>query len=145
MASQPQRKTKGGPDDIDKHVGARIRLRRIRLGMSQEALGKSLGLTFQQVQKYEKGANRVGAGRLFQLSEVLEVPIQFFYDDIGDMIGAATGFAEDEPTDPFMDLVNSPDGIQLCRYFSEIEDAKVRKRVLELVRSIAETESGKSG
>ncbi len=140
---RPQQKKKGGPDPIDVHVGGRVRLRRMVLGMSQDALGKALGLTFQQVQKYEKGSNRIGAGRLKQLSELLEVPIQFFYDDYDTVIGAR-GFAEEAPGDPFMDLLHSPEGVQLCRHYSEIEDPKVRKRVLELVRSISETETAKA-
>lgn len=136
-------KKKGGPDPVDVHVGGRVRLRRMIIGMSQEALGKSLGLTFQQVQKYEKGANRIGAGRLKQLAELLDVPIQFFYDDFDDVIGAP-GLAENNESDAFMELINSPEGIQLCRYFSEIRDPKVKKRVLDLVRSISETESEKA-
>jgi len=134
------RKKKGGPDPIDVHVGSRIRLRRMILGMSQETLGKALGLTFQQVQKYEKGVNRVGASRLFQLSELLSVPIQFFYDDYGDRALGSFGMAEDDAGDEFMKFVNSPEGVQLCRYFSSIEDPQVKKRVLDLVKTIAETE-----
>lgn len=136
-------KTKGGPDAVDAHVGSRVRLRRMVLGMSQESLGKALGLTFQQVQKYEKGANRIGAGRLKQLADLLDVPVQFFYDDV-DHAAAAPGFAEGAHEDGFMDLINSPEGVQLCRYFSEIKDPKVKKRVIELVRSISETESAKA-
>ena len=110
------------------------------MGMSQESLGKALGLTFQQIQKYEKGVNRVGASRLFELSKLLDVPIQYFYDDYGDMIGApAPGFAE-SGGDNFMDLVNSPEGIELCRYFAAIKDPHVKKRVLDLVKTIAQTE-----
>jgi len=147
--SQPQlaatkktvKKTKGGPDPIDVHVGSRLRLRLMLLGMSQEALGKALGLTFQQVQKYEKGVNRVGASRLFQLSELLSVPVQYFYDDYDlGQSGPNYGLAEDSSDDDFMKFINSPEGVQLCRYFSAIEEPKVRKRVLDLVKSIAETE-----
>ncbi len=92
-----------GPSPIDVHVGSRIRLRRTLLGMSQERLGEALGLTFQQVQKYERGVNRVGASRLFDLSRVLDVPISFFFDDIPESVASAfgahagrraTGFAE---------------------------------------------------
>lgn len=131
-----------GPHPIDQHVGARVKLRRMILGMSQDSLGKSLGLTFQQIQKYEKGVNRIGASRLFELSELLEVPIQFFYDDYGSGDGPH-GFAEPDAAEAFMELVNSPEGVQLCRYFAEISDPKVRKRVLDLVKTIAETEGGK--
>ena len=133
-------KTKG-PHPIDVHVGARVKLRRMLLGMSQEALGKALGLTFQQIQKYEKGANRIGASRIFEMSKLLDVPIQYFYDDYGDMIGErVTGMAESDSGDTFMALVNSPDGVELCRYFAAIADPQVKKRVLDLVKTIAETE-----
>jgi len=111
------------------------------LGMSQDALGKALGLTFQQIQKYEKGVNRIGASRLFELSGLLDVPIQFFYDDYGDALSSAPGFAESDAAETFMDLVNSPEGVQLCRYFAEIKDPKVKRRVLDLVKTIAETEN----
>ena len=141
VSKQAPQKKKGGPDPVDVHVGGRVRLRRMVLGMSQDALGKALGLTFQQVQKYEKGANRIGAGRLMQLSELLEVPIQFFYDDYDTPIGREFGFAESgNDDDPFMELLHSQEGVELCRCYASIEDPKVRKRVLELVRSIAETE-----
>lgn len=130
-----------GPHPIDVHVGARVKLRRMILGMSQEALGKSLGLTFQQIQKYEKGANRIGASRVFELSKLLDVPIQYFYDDYGDTIGGpAKGLAEGEADDGFMTLVNSPEGVELCRYFAAITDPQVKKRVLDLVKTIADTE-----
>ena len=133
-------KKTSGPHPIDVHVGSRVRLRRLMLGMSQDKLGEALGLTFQQVQKYEKGINRIGASRVFQLSEVLSVPIQFFYDDFERIGEPAPGLAEADPGDGFMDLLSSPEGVQLCRYFSEIKDPKVKKKVLELVRSIAENE-----
>ncbi len=144
---KPPRKTKGGPDPIDIHVGSRVRLRRMILGMSQEKLGKALGLTFQQVQKYEKGVNRIGASRLFQLSELLNTPIQFFYDDYDPASGGPSyaGMAEPDAGDAFMKFVSSPEGVQLCRYFSLIEDPQVKKRVLDLVKTIAETEATKAG
>ncbi len=137
-------KKKGGPDPIDIHVGGRVRLRRMILGMSQEALGQALGLTFQQVQKYEKGVNRVGASRLFQLSKLLDVPVQYFYDDYDVLAGRPSySFAEPDMGDEFMKFVNSPEGVQLCKYFSAIEDMHVKKRVLDLVKTIAETEGAK--
>lgn len=130
--------SKKSPHPIDVHVGGRVRLRRMMLGMSQDKLGEALGLTFQQVQKYEKGINRIGASRVFQISKILNVPIQFFYDDFE---GAKIrGFAEGGTEDSFMSLLNTPEGVQLCRYFSEISDPKVRKRVLDLVKSLAQTE-----
>lgn len=131
-----------GPHPIDVHVGARVKLRRMILGMSQETLGKALGLTFQQIQKYEKGVNRIGASRIFELSNLLDVPIQYFYNDYGDTIGGERGAAA--AGDMFMNLVNSPEGVQLCRSFSEINDPQVKKRVLDLVKSIAETEREKA-
>jgi transcriptional regulator with XRE-family HTH domain len=131
-----------GPHPIDVHVGSRIKLRRMILGLSQESLGKALGLTFQQIQKYEKGVNRIGASRIFEMSQLLEVPVQFFYDDLGDGgWGGASGFAEPDQRDGVMDLFNSAEGVQLCRYFAAIKDGEVKKRVLDLVKSIAENES----
>ena len=133
-----------GPHPIDVHVGARVKLRRMILGMSQETLGRSLGLTFQQIQKYEKGVNRIGASRIFELSNLLDVPIQYFYNDYGDTIGETQDVETSVDGDIFMNLVNSPEGVQLCRSFSEINDPQVKKRVLDLVKSIAETEREKA-
>ena len=133
-----------GPHPIDVHVGARVKLRRMILGMSQETLGKALGLTFQQIQKYEKGVNRIGASRIFELSNLLDVPIQYFYNDYGDTIGSEQSVDGTAAGDMFMNLVNSPEGVQLCRSFSEINDPQVKKRVLDLVKSIAETEREKA-
>lgn len=131
---------KKSPHPIDVHVGGRVRLRRMLMGLSQDKLGDSLGLTFQQIQKYEKGVNRIGASRVFELSRVLDVPIQYFFDDF-EGEGPRYGFAENGPADDsFMQLLHSPEGVQLCRYFSEIKDAKVRRRVLELVKTLAEGE-----
>lgn len=131
------------PHPIDVHVGARVKLRRTLLGMSQDKLGEALGLTFQQVQKYEKGVNRIGASRVFEISKILDVPIQYLFDDFEGAQGMAAGFGEGDGGDvSFMDLLNTPDGVQLCRYYSEIEDPKVKKRVLDLVKAIAEGELG---
>ena len=106
------------------------------VGMSQERLGDLLGLTFQQVQKYEKGINRIGAGRLFEVSEILGVPISFFYEDV--QTGAnAGGFAEEKEPPPVMEFLSSGEGLQLSLAFMRIKDAKVRRRILELVRVLA--------
>ena len=110
--------------------------------MSQERLGEMLGLTFQQVQKYEKGVNRIGAGRLFEVSRILGVPIQYFYESVSEQLAGASGFAESE-TQPVLEFVSSGDGLQLSLAFMRIKDPKVRKRVLDLVKSLAE-ESGDS-
>ncbi|MEM9705758.1 MAG: helix-turn-helix transcriptional regulator [Pseudomonadota bacterium] len=133
------------PHPIDVHVGARVKLRRTLLGMSQDKLGEALGLTFQQIQKYEKGVNRIGASRIFEISKILDVPIQYLFDDYAASSEAANGFAEANSGPSFMDLINTPDGVQLCRHYAEIADARVRKSVLELVRAIAESEEQPAG
>ena len=124
---------------IDIQVGNRVRIRRMLIGMSQERLGDLLGLTFQQVQKYEKDVNRIGAGRLFEVSRILNVPVDFFYEGVND---AAQGANEIDGA-PVMDFVSSGEGLQLSLAFMKIKDAKVRKRVLDLVKSLAEEESQK--
>ena len=129
---------------VDSHVGARVRLRRMLLGMSQEKLGESLGLTFQQVQKYEKGVNRIGASRLFDLAHVLGVPVQFFYDEI-DPAGhnghqGMSGFAERPAETYVVDFLGSRDGLELNKAFVRITDPKVRRSVIDLVRSLAGSE-----
>ena len=120
---------------IDAQVGNRVRIRRMLIGMSQERLGDLLGLTFQQVQKYEKGVNRIGAGRLFEIARILGVPIEFFYDGVA---AATDSLAEAAP--PVMEFVSSGEGLQLSLAFMKIKDPKVRKRVLDLVKSLAEDE-----
>jgi transcriptional regulator with XRE-family HTH domain len=125
---------------IDIQVGNRVRIRRMLIGMSQERLGDLLGLTFQQVQKYEKGVNRIGAGRLFEVSRILNVPIDFFYEGVNTQPGAG----EPEGAPPVMEFVSSGEGLQLSLAFMKIKDAKVRKRVLDLVKSLAEEEEQKS-
>jgi len=108
------------------------------IGMSQERLGELLGLTFQQVQKYEKGVNRIGAGRLFDVSRILGVPIDYFYESVSSQIGSGRGFSENETSPPVMEFVSSGEGLQLSLAFMRIKDPKVRKRVLDLVKSLAE-------
>lgn len=122
---------------IDAQVGSRLRLRRMMIGMSQERLGELLGLTFQQVQKYEKGVNRIGAGRLFEVSRILGVPIHYFYENVPEAGGKSTGFAEPE-SPPVIEFVSSGEGLQLSLAFMRIKDPKVRKRVLDLVKSLGE-------
>jgi transcriptional regulator with XRE-family HTH domain len=125
---------------IDVQVGNRVRIRRMLIGMSQERLGDLLGLTFQQVQKYEKGVNRIGAGRLFEVSRILNVPIDFFYEGLAAAPGANEG---DIAAPPVMEFVSSGEGLQLSLAFMKIKDTKVRKRVLDLVKSLAEEEDQK--
>lgn len=135
------------PHPIDVHVGGRVRLRRTMVGMSQDRLADSLGLTFQQIQKYEKGVNRIGASRVFEISRILGVPIQFFFDDYDIDTGRSYGFAEAGPDDgaAMMELLNSPEGVQLCKHFASITDPKIRKRVLELVKSLSDDSGAASG
>ena len=127
------------PNPVDAHVGSRVRLRRMLLGMSQERLGESMGLTFQQVQKYEKGVNRIGASRLFQISKILDVPVQFFFEEaphFGDG-GAARGLAEPDSEAFIFEFLNSREGLELNRAFVKIADAKVRKSFVDLVRALS--------
>jgi transcriptional regulator with XRE-family HTH domain len=126
---------------IDVQVGTRVRLRRMLIGMSQEKLGEMLGLTFQQVQKYEKGVNRIGAGRLFQVAHILGVPIDYFYEGVSSTSDGAPGFAEPGASSPpVMEFLSSGEGLQLSLAFMKIKDPKVRKRVLDLVKSLSDSE-----
>lgn len=138
----------GRPSPIDVHVGSRIRLRRTLLGMSQERLGEALGLTFQQVQKYERGVNRVGASRLFDLSRVLDVPISFFFDDMPDSVAGALGGAGRRPpgfpeaSDTVADdTMSRRETLELVRAYYRISDPALRKRVFDLIRSMGPQES----
>lgn len=126
---------------IDIHVGSRVRLRRMLLGMSQEKLGEKMGLTFQQIQKYEKGSNRIGASRLYQISQILEVPVQFFFDDAPIPAGRSddyTGFGEPKMENFLYEFISTRDGLELIRAFVRIQDPKVRKRVVDLVRTLSD-------
>lgn len=125
------------PNPIDVHVGSRVRLRRMLIGMSQEKLGEQLGLTFQQVQKYEKGSNRIGASRLYQIAQILGVPVQFFYDDMGTTSVSGQGFSEGEAGENVMDFVSSSEGLALNRAYAKITEPQLRRRILELVRSLS--------
>lgn len=139
----------GRPSPIDVHVGSRIRLRRTLLGMSQERLGEALGLTFQQVQKYERGVNRVGASRLFDLSRVLDVPISFFFDDMPDSLTNTFGGQHGrrvggfpETQDGFGDdTLNRRETLELVRAYYRITDPAVRKRVFDLIKSMGPAEA----
>jgi transcriptional regulator with XRE-family HTH domain len=129
---------KKSPNPIDVHVGSRVRLRRMLIGMSQEKLGEMLGLTFQQIQKYEKGANRIGASRLYQISKILDVPVQFFFEDMPDEYKIeASGMSEPDVTPFVMDFVSSAEGLQLNRSFTKISDPHVRKRLVDLIKSLS--------
>jgi len=154
MAEEPSERgeRESRPSPIDIHVGSRIRLRRTLLGMSQERLGDALGLTFQQVQKYERGVNRVGASRLFDISRVLDVPISFFFDDMPEGMqdvplsgprGRNYGFADQQ--EPFNsgvdDQLTKRETLELVRAYYRIPDAAMRKRMFDLMKSLGQTEA----
>jgi len=122
---------------IDVHVGGRVRLRRMLLGMSQEKLGEHLGLTFQQIQKYEKGINRIGASRLFDLSQVLGVPVQFFYEELAYGEAGSPGFAERPAESYAAEFLGSREGLELNKAFARISDPRVRRSIVDLVRAFA--------
>jgi transcriptional regulator with XRE-family HTH domain len=126
------------PNPIDKHVGARLRMRRMLVGMSQEKLGAALDITFQQIQKYEKGANRIGASRLQELARVLQVPPSFFFEGAPPGDAPAVGFAEAGAASYVADFLSTAEGLQLNRAFALIRDPKVRRRILDLVASLAQ-------
>src|SRR5919205_1644806 len=138
---RPGRPKMDTPNPIDVRVGARLRLRRNMLGLSQEKLGEAIGLTFQQVQKYERGANRIGASRLHELSRVLDVPISFFFDDTDPVRAPAMGGFAEPPAEAFdADPLRKQETVELVRAYSAIENATVRRRLLDLAKSLG-TES----
>ena len=134
MIDRPQQSGKR-PNPTDIYVGSRIRMRRKMLGLSQEKLGEKLGITFQQIQKYEKGTNRVGASRLQAMSDALEVPVSFFFPE-----STPTGPAgvREESATFMMDFMSTSEGLDLTRAFIRIRSPKVRRKVVELVRAMAE-------
>lgn len=137
--------TRKASNPIDVHVGARVRMRRVLLGMSQEKLGESLGITFQQVQKYEKGTNRIGASRLFKISQVLGVPVSYFYEELaGNSEKAVAGFGESQSQGYVVDFLSSSEGLQLNKAFMKIQDPRVRRKVVELVRTLGDTSDASS-
>ena len=142
-----RRRKSDKPNPIDVHVGSRVRLRRTLLGMSQEKLGEAIGLTFQQVQKYERGANRIGASRLYDLSRVLDVPVSFFFDDIKPETEAARGEGAGEAVET-MPGRNEPDPmmrretLELVRAYYRIPDPQIRRRLFDLTKAIANASAG---
>jgi len=128
--------SKRDPNYIDRHVGNRVRMRRLLIGMSQEKLGELLGITFQQVQKYEKGSNRVSASRLYYLAQILGVPVQFFFDELPEA-GNQAGMSEVGMTD----LLSSSEVSQLARAFSEISDPVARRAIMGMVKQFADSKS----
>lgn len=134
---------KGRASPIDKYVGTRLRQRRTLLGVSQEKLGDSLGVTFQQIQKYERGTNRIGAGRLFEISNILDVPVAYFYEGYdGAMTAKTAGFAETEQAGFDGNPMNRRETLELVRYYYGIKDPKLRKQIFDLAKSMAQPKSG---
>jgi transcriptional regulator with XRE-family HTH domain len=130
--------TKKTPNPIDKHVGSRVRMRRMMVGMSQEKLGDALGLTFQQVQKYEKGTNRIGASRLQQISHILQVPVAFFFEGAPNVPGGTQENLDGAPSPAYVsDFLATSDGLSLTKSFMRIKDQKLRRRIVDLVEQIA--------
>ena len=155
-AARPQRKrpsasAKGGPNPVDIHVGARLRLRRTLLGMSQDKLGQALGLTFQQIQKYERGANRIGSRRLYQLGQILDVPVSYFFDDMTEDIATphrrhgAKGLADQAQQLYVDDSLTRRETLELARAYYRIPDPKVRKQLFELTKSLGGPVRRKAG
>ncbi|CAM5203117.1 Cro/Cl family transcriptional regulator [Bosea thiooxidans] len=130
------------PNPIDRHVGSRVRMRRMLAGISQEKLGDALGLTFQQVQKYEKGSNRISASRLQQIAKMLDVPVAFFFDGAPTADMPAGGFSDSAATAYISDFLATSEGVQLTKAFTRIKSSRVRRRIIDLVEALAEEETG---
>src|SRR6185437_2686819 len=145
MSSSGRRQKSDKPNPVDVHVGSRVRLRRTLLGMSQEKLGDALGLTFQQVQKYERGANRVGASRLYDLSRVLDVPVSYFFEEFGgesalQMVAGDSAAADPYQSNPMM----KRETLELVRAYLRIADPQIKRRVFELTKALASAYPGAS-
>jgi transcriptional regulator with XRE-family HTH domain len=140
-----RRRVPGVSDPIDVHVGSRVRLRRTLLGLSQERLGEAVGLTFQQIQKYERGANRIGASRMYDLAHVLDVPVSFFFDDMPDDVKQRDAVPvnvteDDDAAGAEPNPLNRRETLELVRAYYRISSARVRKRMFELVKAVARVE-----
>lgn len=131
---------KSKPEPVDVHVGSRVRLRRTLLGMSQDKLGKALSLTFQQIQKYERGANRIGSSRLYKLSQILDVPVSFFFDDMpAEVTGKAVGMSEGGKQSFEVGQLSRRETLELVRAYYKIKDPLVRKKLFEMVKALAKS------
>jgi transcriptional regulator with XRE-family HTH domain len=146
--STSKRKTKGTPDSVDVHVGQRLRVRRSLLGLSQEKLADSIGLTFQQIQKYERGMNRISAGRLYQFSKVLDVPVSYFYDSLGlansQKLVPGMGDNDQEPfgsDGTSSNVLQTKETIDLIRAYYSIDNPELRKEVIRFIKSMGEATS----
>jgi transcriptional regulator with XRE-family HTH domain len=136
MMPTERQMTKKTPNPIDRHVGSRVRMRRMMIAMSQEKLGERLGITFQQVQKYEKGTNRIGASRLHQISSILGVPVAFFYEGAPNAEGTPNSTESGNP--PYVsDFLATSEGLALTKAFMKVSDPKLRRRIVDLVEAMA--------
>ena len=137
--------TPKAPNEIDRLVGSRVRVRRMLIGMSQEQLGEALGITVPQVQKYEKGTNRIGASRLQHIASVLGVSVDFLFEGAPRLEGPAgedaAGFAEAPPSEYVADFLSTAEGVQLMKHFVRIANPRVRRRVVDLVAALAGEEN----
>jgi transcriptional regulator with XRE-family HTH domain len=128
---------KKAPSPVDKHVGSRVRMRRMMLGMSQEKLGDGLGLTFQQVQKYESGKNRIGASRLQHISHILQIPVPFFFEGAPHVPGQPEGIGEAPSPAYVSEFLATTEGLALTKAFMRVKEPRLRRRIVELVKEIA--------
>lgn len=141
-------KKKGRANFVDEKVGMQLRQRRSLLGLSQEKLAEQVGITFQQIQKYENGANRISASRLYEFSKVLDIPVSFFFENTGDATSrAANGFAENEQAafEGAEDVMKRKETLELIRVYYSISNPKLRKDLFKLVRSMAENLKSQDG
>jgi len=137
VPSTPEART---PNAVDLHVGARVRMRRKRLGLSQERLADALGLTFQQIQKYERGANRVSASKLYEIAQALQVPMTYFFDGLADPVAEARNDVGEAVNRVITDFLNTPEGLELAMIFPKIGKGRGRRQILDLVRAVADDE-----
>ncbi len=126
--------TPRSPNPVDLHVGGRVRMRRKMLGVSQERLAEALGLTFQQVQKYERGSNRVSASKLYEIARFLSAPVSYFFDGLADPSTSGEGGGSEQLVNDFL---MTGEGLELASTFPKIQRPRVRRRILELVRTLA--------
>lgn len=138
--------SKKSPSPVDRHVGSRVRMRRMLIGMSQEKLGQTLGLTFQQIQKYEKGTNRIGASRLQQIAGILGVSVDYLFEGSPPLepLGeeSAAGFAEAPSSEYVADFLSTAEGVRLMKHFIQIKNPRVRRSLVDLVANLAGEEKG---
>src|SRR4051794_39768832 len=136
-SEMPGRTSVKNPQPVDRHVGSRVRMRRMMIGMSQEKLGDACGITFQQIQKYEKGTNRMGASRLHQIARILEVPVEFFYEGAPTDQGSGGSIVVDRESRSLTDFLATSEGLELVRAFIAVSDQKVRRRIVDLTKAAA--------